>query len=183
MTPGFGRFLRQNTIGLLALFLALGGTSFAAASLINGSKIKPHTIARNRLTSVAIRQLKGNRGPTGSQGIQGPAGPVQLRYLTGPLISNPNGEQTYGYLTCPAGEFVTGGGGVGGSSVVGQEINGSYGFKSSSAVAAPDSWGVWMDNQTGSDTSFIVYAICATPSSVISSRPAHEGRPVKSAGG
>lgn len=179
MTKDFGRFLRQNTIALLALFLALGGTSFAAASLINGSKIKPHTIARNRLTNLAIRQLKGNRGPTGSQGIQGPAGPVQLRYISGSLISNPNGEQSYGYVTCPAGEYVTGGGGVGGSSVVGEDMNGSYGFKSSPSVAAPDSWGVWMDNQTGSDTSFIVYAICATPSSVISSRPARPEHTIK----
>ncbi len=89
MTKGFGRFLRQNTIALLALFLALGGTSFAAASLINGSKIKPHTVARNRLTNLAIRQLKGNRGPTGSQGIQGPPGPVQLRYLTRPGYLQP----------------------------------------------------------------------------------------------
>ena len=85
MTRGLGRFLRQNVIALLALFLALGGTSFAAASLINGRQIKPHTIAKNRLTNAAIRQLKGNRGPAGQpgaqgaqgiQGIQGPPGPI-----------------------------------------------------------------------------------------------------------
>jgi collagen type II alpha len=84
MTRGFGRFLRQNVIALLALFLALGGTSFAAATLINGKQIKPHTIAKNRLTNTAIKQLKGNRGPAGQrgptgaqgvQGIQGPPGP------------------------------------------------------------------------------------------------------------
>ena len=90
MTRGFGRFLRRNTIALLALFLALGGTSYAAATLISGSQIKPHTIAKNRLTNKAIKQLKGNRGargPAGApgapgaqgiqgiQGIQGPAGP------------------------------------------------------------------------------------------------------------
>jgi hypothetical protein len=87
MTRAFGRFLRQNTIALLALFLVLGGTSFAAATLINGSQIKKHSIARNRLTNKAIKQLKGNpgprgvagapgaRGPTGAQGTQGPVGP------------------------------------------------------------------------------------------------------------
>ena len=33
MTRGFGRFLRWNTIALLALFLALGGTTYAAVAL------------------------------------------------------------------------------------------------------------------------------------------------------
>jgi hypothetical protein len=84
MTRGFGRFLRQNIIALLALFLALGGTSFAAASLINGKNIKAHTIAKSKLTNKAIKQLKGNRGPAGPpgaqglqgiQGVQGPPGP------------------------------------------------------------------------------------------------------------
>lgn len=42
MTRGLARFIRHNAIALLALFLALGGTSYAAASLISGSQIKPH---------------------------------------------------------------------------------------------------------------------------------------------
>jgi hypothetical protein len=81
MTRVFGRFLRRNSIALLALFLALGGTSYAAATLISGTQIKPHTIAKNRLTNKAIKQLKGNRGPrglpgaAGSQGARGPTGP------------------------------------------------------------------------------------------------------------
>jgi hypothetical protein len=95
MSKGFGRFLRQNTIALLALFLALGGTSFAAATLISGSQIKPHTIAKNRLTNKAIKQLKGNRGARGpagaagaqgaqgAQGPQGPAGPFPSGNLPG----------------------------------------------------------------------------------------------------
>jgi len=82
MTGGFGRFLRRNGIALVALFFALGGASYAASTaLINGSKIKPHTIAKNRLTNKAIKQLKGNRGPQGAPGApgapgaQGPPGP------------------------------------------------------------------------------------------------------------
>jgi hypothetical protein len=73
--------MRQNAIALVALFLALGGTSLGAATLINGSQIKPHTIAKNRLTNKAIKQLKGARGPQGpagapgAAGAQGPAGP------------------------------------------------------------------------------------------------------------
>src|SRR5262249_57265308 len=86
MTRRLGLFLRKNPIALLALFVALGGTSFAAATLINGSQIKPHTIAKNRLTNRAIAQLKGNRGPQGPQGpagSQGPQGPQGAQGATG----------------------------------------------------------------------------------------------------
>jgi hypothetical protein len=41
-------------VALVALFFALGGTSYAAATYINGSQIKPHSIAKNRLTNSAI---------------------------------------------------------------------------------------------------------------------------------
>src|SRR5438105_2095032 len=90
MTRGLGRFARQNTIALLALFLVLGGTSFAAATLINGSQIKKHSIAKNRLTNKAIKQLKGNRGPAGpagpagAQGAAGPQGPAGAQGVQGP---------------------------------------------------------------------------------------------------
>jgi len=36
MANGFGRFLRQNTIALLALFLALPGTTYAASTALIG---------------------------------------------------------------------------------------------------------------------------------------------------
>src|SRR5438093_10946205 len=87
MTRRLGRFLRRNTIALLALFLVLGGTSFAAATLINGSQIKKHSIAKNRLTNKAIKQLKGNRGPRGVQGARGTTGAQGVqgaRGVTGP---------------------------------------------------------------------------------------------------
>jgi len=118
MTRGFGRFVRQNTIALLALFLALGGTSFAAAALINGSQIKPHTIAKNRLTNKAIKQLKGNRGPRGLQGpkgttgaqgaqgvqgvqgVQGPPGPFPDPLSSGKTLRGHFGME--GYVASPA---------------------------------------------------------------------------------
>jgi hypothetical protein len=92
MTRGFGRFLRHNTIALLALFVALGGTSFAAATLLNGSQIKPHTIAKNRLTNKAIKQLKGNRGPQGPPGAQGAQGAQGIQGIQGPAGPFPNGN-------------------------------------------------------------------------------------------
>src|SRR3954449_4126086 len=64
-------------ISLVALFVALGGTSMAAANYINGKHIKPHSIPTDRLTKGAIKTLhgaQGSRGPQGTQGIGGPKG-------------------------------------------------------------------------------------------------------------
>ncbi len=84
MTRGFGRFLRRNTIALLALFLVLGGSSYAAATAINGKSIKPNSIPKNRLTKTAIKQLKGNRGPRGLQGARGATGAQGIQGVPGP---------------------------------------------------------------------------------------------------
>ena len=75
MLRGIAAYLRHHHLGLLALFVALGGTSFAAAGVIKGSQIAPHSIPKNRLTSGAIRSLKGSRGVQGAPGAQGAQGP------------------------------------------------------------------------------------------------------------
>jgi Collagen triple helix repeat (20 copies) len=74
MLRGFMRYVRGHHVALLALFLALGGTSYAAASLINGSQIKPHSIPKNRLTQGAIASLHGAKGTKGTPGARGPTG-------------------------------------------------------------------------------------------------------------
>ena len=110
MTKGFTAFLRRQSIALLALFLALGGTSFAAANLINGSQIKPHTIAKNRLTGSAIRQLHGAKGaqgapgPAGPQGIQGPIGPSDVYTHPDQSFAHSNTETVTASLS--AGTYV-----------------------------------------------------------------------------
>ena len=69
------RYIRAHHLALLALFVALGGTSMAATNLINGKHIKPHTIPKNRLTNAAITSLHGAKGAQGTPGPQGPPGP------------------------------------------------------------------------------------------------------------
>ncbi len=88
MTRRFTRFLRHNAIALLALFLALGGTTYAASNalprnsvgspqVINGSlqakdisKKARKTLKGNR----GLRGLTGAKGATGLQGVQGVPG-------------------------------------------------------------------------------------------------------------
>jgi hypothetical protein len=47
------RYLSRHHVALLALFLALGGTSVAAANYVNGKRIKPGSIPENRLAAPA----------------------------------------------------------------------------------------------------------------------------------
>jgi hypothetical protein len=96
MFRGIARYFRRHHVALLALFVALGGTSYAAASrllppnsvgspqVINGS------LQTKDLSKKARTALRGNRGlrglagapgapgatgAQGAQGIQGPIGP------------------------------------------------------------------------------------------------------------
>ena len=80
MIKGFLRFLRRNTIALLALFLALGGTTYAASTALGprNSVASPQVVNGSLQTkdlSVKARKaLKGNRGLRGSAGAKGAAG-------------------------------------------------------------------------------------------------------------
>ena len=54
MTRGFLRFLRGNTIALLALFVALGGTTYAATALPRNS-VGPKQLQRNAVSNPKLR--------------------------------------------------------------------------------------------------------------------------------
>jgi hypothetical protein len=79
MVRALGRFARQNSIGLLALFIALGGTSYAAISLPKNSvgtkQIKNGAVTKSKINNQAISALAGNTGPQGPQGNVGAQGP------------------------------------------------------------------------------------------------------------
>jgi len=55
MTRSFGRFLRQNTIAMIALFFALAGTTFAAANALPGNSVGTKQLKKNAVTSVKIK--------------------------------------------------------------------------------------------------------------------------------
>jgi hypothetical protein len=93
---GLSTYLRRHHIGLLALFIALGGTSYAAVSLsansvgarelknqaVGASEIKDGSIMKRDLRERLYESLRsggggGATGPAGPQGPQGPAGPAE----------------------------------------------------------------------------------------------------------
>ena len=73
------RWAKQNAIALLALFFALGGTSFAAAqALLPANSVGSRQVINN---SLQLRDFKASqraqlRGPQGLQGAAGVARPA-----------------------------------------------------------------------------------------------------------
>jgi hypothetical protein len=73
-------YLRRHHIGLLALFIALGGTSYAAAKLpknsVGSTQIRSGAVTQSKLAKSVKSQLAkaGAAGPAGAAGAQGPKG-------------------------------------------------------------------------------------------------------------
>ena len=101
--------VRRHAVGYVALFVALGGTSYAAVSLprnsINSAQLKPGAVAATDLRTGAVtsrsvrnrslrpqdlapgtllRGAAGPAGPAGPAGSTGPAGPAGAQGDTGP---------------------------------------------------------------------------------------------------
>jgi hypothetical protein len=127
LIPRIARFLTfSNVIACLALFVALGGSVYAAGKIsgkqikrssLPGDRIKPKTIPSNRIKpkSVTGRQVKPD-SLTGTQineksllGVSAAAlASVQYQATT---ISLPgNGRLGTATANCPPGSYVTGGG-------------------------------------------------------------------------
>lgn len=73
-------YVRRHHLALLALFVALGGTSVAATNALipRNSVASPQVVngslLRADLAKQTIKALKGNRGPRGPEGPTGPIG-------------------------------------------------------------------------------------------------------------
>ena len=83
------KHLRRNGIAYIALFFALGGTTYGAAShllpknSVSSAQVVNGSLQRVDLSAAAIRALHGARGTRGAEGIQGPQGPPGERGAQG----------------------------------------------------------------------------------------------------
>jgi hypothetical protein len=128
-------------ISVIALVVALGGTSYAAFTLprnsVGSAQIKSNSVATSDIRSNAVTSTKikngsllktdfafgqlpaGATGPAGPAGAPGPAGLTSLtRVDSAPVPQGAFGsgaEVQTATATCPAGSFVTGGGYVAGT--------------------------------------------------------------------
>lgn len=87
---GLSTYLRRHHIGLVALFIALGGSSYAAVSLsansvgarelknasVGSPELKDGSVKKRDLRKRLMARLEGETGPAGPKGDPGPAGPA-----------------------------------------------------------------------------------------------------------
>jgi hypothetical protein len=147
------RHLQGNLVAYTALLFALCGTSFAAASYINGKQIKPHSIPKNRLTGSAIKSLRGARGPTG------PAGFASVTVVGGrttvqcPVFPGGACQAGQSDAVCPAGSVVVGGGFI---------SQNSHNYILRAAPIGGDRYSVIAYNESTAQNLIIAQATCAS---------------------
>ena len=82
------RSVKGNAVALVALFVALGGTSYAAVKLPAGSvgtrQLKNASVTLPKVEAKSRQALQGQTGRPGPQGAPGLAGPVGSAGPTGP---------------------------------------------------------------------------------------------------
>ncbi len=88
MFPGLRKRLSYaNVVATLALFIALGGASYAAwrlpAGSVGTSQIRNHAVTLIKLGAAAKGALRGRTGGQGPAGPRGPAGPKGPQGPTG----------------------------------------------------------------------------------------------------
>ena len=86
MSRSIRRYIRSNHLGLIALFVALGGVSYAAVNLPAGSvgtkQLKKNAVVSSKVKNRSLRKADfavgqlpaGVQGPTGLSGPQGATG-------------------------------------------------------------------------------------------------------------
>lgn len=173
-----------NVAATLALFIALGGTSYAALKLPEGS-VGNRQLRDDAVTSAKVKNGKllaedfkagqlprGRRGPQGVPGLRGIAGPQGGQGLQGlPGRDGAPGVSGYGIRQasaivgpnqlndatafCPTGQRVLGGGAGFG--------NGFERVVASFPNFGTEAWTVEMSNGPGgaANSDFTAYAICA----------------------
>jgi hypothetical protein len=129
MVGKFGRHVRQQFIGYIALFIALGGVSYAAVALpknsvsskqIKNGQVKTADLANSAVTTAKIKDgsllsadFKPGQMVAGAPGAPGPQGPQGLKGDPGT-----NGAPGPFPATLPSGKTLTG-------VYAGQDRNGS----------------------------------------------------------
>lgn len=108
---GLLRYLRRHHLGLVALFVALGGTAYASvavpANSVGTRQLRRHAVTLVKISPGAISELRGATGPrgahgaTGPRGAQGATGYQGLVGNTGPI--GPTGQEGSTGSTGPTG--------------------------------------------------------------------------------
>jgi hypothetical protein len=186
------RLTYANVVATIALFIALGGSSYAALQLPKGSvgkkqlrknavtspKVKPGSLLLSDIKESERSALRGAQGPQGvpgvagaqgPQGIQGPAGEPGAPGATNLTVRRVDGPpgltaNEFHSLTpqCEPGERATGGGPIV-FGYPGDQVKIGWSVPSTEGET-PTGW--WIGVQTGvanPGASVSAYVVCASP--------------------
>jgi hypothetical protein len=155
--------LRNNLVGYMALFVALGGTSYAVGTgSIDSREIKNNTVRGRDLRNNDVRSADVRDGSllrkdfrpgqllAGPRGPQGPAGGLTgQEIISRGFTSNPHSDDV-GFAPCPQGKVVLGGG------VFSFQKKPIY-----ASVPVLTGWEAFVTNPDDDAGDFEVYVVCA----------------------
>src|ERR1700759_4220548 len=103
------RLTYSNIVATAALFLALGGTSYAAFRLpsnsVGSKQLKAHSVTPSKIAAASVAMFKGQKGATGLQGPSGPLGPQGPQGRFGPTFATSGTGSVSGFFS--ACQYVT----------------------------------------------------------------------------
>jgi hypothetical protein len=184
-------YVRRHHLGMLALFVALSGTAYAATlprnsvgpaqlkrNAVTSAKVKPFSLLRNDFgrgqLPVGPQGPAGPRGPEGATGARGAEGATGARGAEGPRgpqgpagatnVTVRVGPQALGFATatCAVGEVAVGGGGFADDTV--PTVLSSSSPAPLDAGGTPTGWSAFssrMDGNPSPNAQAVV--VCAAP--------------------
>jgi hypothetical protein len=179
------RFTRHKpspalAISLIALVVAMGGTSYAAIKLPKNS-VGARQLRNNAVTSAKVRNgsllkqdFKSGQLPSGPQGPQGPqgvpgaagaAGATHVAFQDSAGTTVANGADGSDSVACPAGAKATGGGVfvTDGTNIVNVDAPINESDTTADANGQPNGWEGGIHNASGGPVTLVIEAICASP--------------------
>lgn len=160
-------------VAVIALIVAMGGTSYAAITLprnsvgdrqiragaVRSSEVRDRSLSVRDLSVSARTTLRGAQGPPGPPGAASPggSGTVTVKTAAGSVGAAPVDQEVLASATatCDAGQRVVSGGASTGDPAI-PSIHESF------PAAGGSAWTVTVGNDTATARSFTVYAVCVT---------------------
>jgi hypothetical protein len=182
MLSRFGRRLSYaNVMATVALFVALGGSSYAALNLPKAS-VGPKQLKKNSVTSPKVKRgsllasdfkasqrarLRGPRGPQGTQGVAGPSGATKVISRASEYVTIAPDDSDTVFVNCNPGEVATGGG-IGQTNGLLLDMQAVSSVPVIGAGGVPTGWTVRSVNTDSNNDnmgtiSLAAYAVCASP--------------------
>lgn len=114
MNKTLGKLTYANVMATIAVFLVLGGVSYAAFKLpknsVGSRQLKVGAVTQKKLSKSAQKALEGANGPRGETGAPGPGGATNVTVRSSPTEAVPPGGVVQGTAQCGTGEKAVGGG-------------------------------------------------------------------------